>query len=108
MNENQSKKVVKMQLYYINGIDWWIKNPFFRNDCTDWLKVFVTHSELTDAGPCAIHSLTLSEFGKSIDLSLLPENTWLTGSNGSDCFQCPPMINGKPWKNQVCVKFFLV
>ena len=43
----------------------------------------------------------LIDFGCSIDTQVFPEEAMFVGSNETDAFQCPAMIEGRPWKWQV-------
>ena len=45
--------------------------------------------------------MCLIDFGCSIDTQVFPEEAMFVGSNETDAFQCPAMIEGRPWKWQV-------
>ena len=45
--------------------------------------------------------MCLVDFGCSIDTHVFPEETMFVGSSETDAFQCPAMIEGRPWKWQV-------
>ena len=56
-------------------------------------------SEVKD--PLRIRCLTLTDFGRAIDLKLLPPGTDFIGSCNTDAFECIEMKEKKPWKYQV-------
>ena len=43
----------------------------------------------------------LIDFGCAIDTQVFPEDTMFVGSSETDAFQCPAMIEERPWKWQV-------
>ena len=45
----------------------------------------------------------LIDFGRAIDTHVFPEETMFVGSCETETFQCPAMLEGQPWKWQVCV-----
>ncbi len=48
-----------------------------------------------------VHRLTISDFGKSIDLGMFPPNVTFIGRSNTDKFECIEMTKGLPWKYQV-------
>ena len=48
----------------------------------------------------------LIDFGCSVDTQVFPEETTFVGSSETDAFQCPAMVEGRPWKWQVRVFIF--
>lgn len=50
------------------------------------------------AGGC----LQVIDFGRAIDLELLPVGTQFIGSSTTEGMQCPEMLEGKPW--HFCVR----
>jgi len=57
------------------------------------------NSELMDG--CIPNCLTLTDFGKCIDLKMFPEDITFKGRNNTDKFECVEMQKDKPWKYQV-------
>lgn len=43
------------------------------------------------------------DFGRAIDLHLLPDGTQFEGVSTTDGMQCPEMLSGKPW--HYCVRY---
>jgi hypothetical protein len=43
------------------------------------------------------------DFGRAIDLQLLPAGTQFEGVSTTEGMQCPEMLSGKPW--HYCVRF---
>ena len=47
------------------------------------------------------HGLVLIDFDHAIDLTAFSGDTLFHGSTNNEGFQCPQMLEGKPWKYEV-------
>lgn len=55
-------------------------------------------SSSTDENECPVSiGLQMIDFGRSIDVELLPPGAMLTGDGGTDAFRCVEMREGKPY-----------
>eukprot|EP00899_Mesostigma_viride_P020539 jgi/Mesvir1/28487/Mv15902-RA.5 len=70
-------------------------NLLIRDDSEDW------SDWVADRDTCWRHKgLTLIDWGRSIDLSLLPPGTEFTGDSNTEAFRCTEMADGRPWTFQ--------
>jgi len=66
----------------------------------DNLLVVVNPSASHDENALPVVSLQLIDFGRSIDLELLPSDCRLAGDSDTDAFRCVEMREGNPWLHQ--------
>lgn len=66
----------------------------------DNLLVAVYPSASHDENALPVVSLQLIDFGRSIDLELLPSDCRLAGDSDTDAFRCVEMREGNPWLHQ--------
>ncbi|GAB4819516.1 hypothetical protein N2152v2_006562 [Parachlorella kessleri] len=66
----------------------------------DNLLVRVSHASGEDENAAPSVRLQLIDFGRSVDLELLPEGAVLQGDSGTDAFRCVEMREGTPWLYQ--------
>lgn len=98
------------------NFDWWFHKNLYSNH--DYIQDYLLNSYYVNVWhvycrPKADNSelcLKLIDFGRSIDMTLLPEDTTFTTVVTTDGFQCNEMKEGRPWTYQVntSIWFFCV